>query len=125
LPTGDLQSAGVISLQLDLSATAANVNRLDLIDIPLFTGDVDGDALTSLLVSGDHGGILSDEAVTIDDAVADGDRQVVRQLDETEIDNLSAGGVTQLRLTIDAQVADAEGIALTGESEFTVDLLAP
>ena len=56
LPTGSLQSANVVAVELDLSSSDANVNSLNSIDIPSFASDVDGDTIGFSLASGDNGG---------------------------------------------------------------------
>ena len=56
LPTGTLQSANVVAVELDLSSSDANVNSLNSIDIPSFASDVDGDTIGFSLASGDNGG---------------------------------------------------------------------
>ena len=56
LPTGNLQSANVVAVELDLSSSEANVKSLNSIDIPSFVSDVDGDTIGFSLASGDNGG---------------------------------------------------------------------
>ena len=56
LPTGDLQTAKVIAVELDLSSADANVSSLNLIDLPSFISDRDGDSIGYSLANGDNGG---------------------------------------------------------------------
>ena len=59
LPTGSLgtgSNSGVVVVELDLSSADPNINRLNMVDIPAFTSDLDGDSLIYSLASGDNGG---------------------------------------------------------------------
>ena len=56
LPTGSLQSAQKVAVELDLSSADANVSSLNLVDIPAFVSDVDGDNIAYSLASGNNGG---------------------------------------------------------------------
>ncbi|NOZ41127.1 MAG: tandem-95 repeat protein, partial [Planctomycetes bacterium] len=56
LPTGDLQSANVIAVELDLSSADLNVSRLNSIDIPSFASDADGENIGFSLADSDNGG---------------------------------------------------------------------
>ena len=56
MPTGSLQAPKVIAVELDLTSTDPNVFSLNMLDIPNFTSDVDGDNFGISLAEGDNGG---------------------------------------------------------------------
>ncbi len=56
LPTGDVQSANKIAVELDLSSSDANIKSLNAIDIPSFVSDSDGETIGISLAGGNNTG---------------------------------------------------------------------
>ncbi len=131
LPTGDLQSASVVAVELDLSSTDANANSLNLVDIPAFTSDIDGDTIGYSLANGENGGTpfravnrpvlnASNQLVWVPSAADIGTNYIIRVL-ATDQPSMGNSLSTSFDLVVSVVAAPSPTVASVTDIDVTLD----